>query len=140
MLTRERVIGVHIVARRHRQSNRLTEDPYALESQRCREPTGIGDPRSGLPRCTAANGPLADLQSRSLETTTRTASLTVMSEMVNGSHDLGVNGGLRLVLNFELAGHLSVQRAAHPGWQRYVTAADAGMIAASRRSHLRAFR
>ena len=52
----------------------------------------------------------------------------------DGFYDLVVNGGSRLVLDFELAGHLSVQRAVHPGWQRYVTVADAGMIAASTRS------
>ncbi len=49
----------------------------------------------------------------------------------DGLFDMAVNGGARLVLNYELLGHLPVQRAVQPGWQRYLVVPDAGLIEAS---------
>jgi hypothetical protein len=49
----------------------------------------------------------------------------------DGLFDMAVNGGARLVLDYELSGHLPVQRSVQPGWQRYLVVPDAGMLATS---------
>lgn len=46
----------------------------------------------------------------------------------DGYFDLAVNGGARLVLEFEGDGYLPIERATVPGWQRYARVPDVGMI------------
>jgi hypothetical protein len=49
----------------------------------------------------------------------------------DGAYDLVVNGGSRMLLAFELEGHLSAQRAVTPGWQRYHYLGDVGLTVSS---------
>jgi RHS repeat-associated protein len=49
----------------------------------------------------------------------------------DGNFEMAVNGGARLVVNYELDGYLTVQRAVQPGWQRYVVIDDAGLTPSS---------
>ncbi|HEY5962214.1 MAG TPA: RHS repeat-associated core domain-containing protein [Polyangiaceae bacterium] len=49
----------------------------------------------------------------------------------DGAFDMAVNGGSRLVLEYERAGYLPLQRAVQPGWQRYLVVPDAGLVVAS---------
>jgi RHS repeat-associated protein len=49
----------------------------------------------------------------------------------DGAFELAVNGGARLVLQYDSTGHLPLQRAVQPGWQRYVVVPDAGLVTAS---------
>lgn len=49
----------------------------------------------------------------------------------DGFFDLAVNGGARLVIDYSLAGYLSLQRVVQPGWQRYQVVPDAGMLVPS---------
>lgn len=49
----------------------------------------------------------------------------------DGAYDLVVNGGSRMLLSFELDGHLSAQRAATPGWQRRHYLGDVGLTGSS---------
>ncbi|HEY5956644.1 MAG TPA: hypothetical protein VIV60_08830, partial [Polyangiaceae bacterium] len=49
----------------------------------------------------------------------------------DGMFDLAVQGGARLVLQYELDGYLPVQRAVQPGWQRYLAVPDVGLVMAS---------
>ncbi len=50
----------------------------------------------------------------------------------DGAFDLAVNGGSRLLLEYEKEGFLSVQRATQPGWQRYAVVGEVGLIERSR--------
>lgn len=52
----------------------------------------------------------------------------------DGLFDLAVNGGERLLVEYDKDGLVSVQRAAQPGWQRYGRVPDVGMVAQSPRT------
>ncbi|HVW25527.1 MAG TPA: RHS repeat-associated core domain-containing protein [Polyangiaceae bacterium] len=52
----------------------------------------------------------------------------------DGLFDLAVNGGARLLLDYEKDGLVSVQRVVQPGWQRYARAPEVGMVAQSSRT------
>jgi hypothetical protein len=46
----------------------------------------------------------------------------------DGAFDLAVNGGSRLVIDFQKTGFLRVQRSMQPGWQRYEHAGEVGLL------------
>lgn len=52
----------------------------------------------------------------------------------DGFFDMVVKGGSRLVLNYALSGHFTVQRAVQPGWQRYLNVPAAGLVEVATRT------